>query len=242
MKKQLIAIASVAMLAGVVTFSSCKKDDTTAPSLTIVGGNAQTQSLPTNAGNGTYVNPTATASDDVDGDISSSVQCAGTVNPNLAGDYTLTYTVSDAAGNTATEVVTVTIANDAQYIDGNYNVRDSVSTALIFNYTMNITVSTTENGKIFFHTGTDQSTSSTVGFADYQQNTNINAVVSGSSVTLPFQTATNIGNPATETHDFSGNGSVTSMTSPVAFRITYTDHNQTNSSTASGCIQYYTHQ
>src|ERR1700751_4162509 len=99
MKKQLIAIASVAMLAGVVTFSSCKKDDTTAPSLTIVGGNAQTQSLPATAGNGTYVYPTATASDDVDGDISSSVTYTGTVNPNLAGDYTLTYTVSDAAGN-----------------------------------------------------------------------------------------------------------------------------------------------
>src|ERR1044072_1472083 len=118
MKKQFIAIASVAMLAGVVTFSSCKKDDTTAPSLTITGGNAQSQSLPATAGNGTYTYPTVTASDDVDGDLTSSVTYTGTVDPNTKGTYTLTYTVSDAAGNTASEVVTVDIVNDAEYASG----------------------------------------------------------------------------------------------------------------------------
>lgn len=241
MKKQLIAIASVAMLAGVVTFSSCKKDDTTAPSLTITGGNAQSQSLPTTAGNGTYTYPTVTASDDVDGDLTTSVTYTGTVDPNTKGDYTLVYSVSDAAGNTASETVVVSIVNDAEYIAGTYNVHDTVPFIAAFNYSMNITASTTENGKILFHTGTDFATSNTVGFADYQNNTNIYATVNGSTVTLPSQTAAAIGSPV-ESHTFQGNGTVTSMTTPVSFNITYSDVNNTTSTTANGCVQTYVHQ
>ena len=109
MKKQLLTIASVAMIAGALSFSSCKKDDTTAPVITVAGGNSQSQSLPAAAGNGTWSNPSATASDDVDGDISTNVTVSGTVDANNAGTYTLTYTVSDAAGNTATQTVTVNI-------------------------------------------------------------------------------------------------------------------------------------
>src|ERR1700759_1742127 len=102
MKKHLVTLASVAMLAGVVSFSSCKKDDTTAPTITISGGNTYIQALPAIAGNGTFTAPTLTAADDVDGDVSGSVATSGTVDANTAGDYTVTYTVSDAAGNTAT--------------------------------------------------------------------------------------------------------------------------------------------
>jgi hypothetical protein len=236
MKKQLLTIASVAMIAGVISFSSCKKDDTTAPTITVTGGNAQAVSL-----NSTWSNPSATAADDVDGDISSSITVSGTVDPNTAGVYTLTYTVADAAGNSATETVTVTVANDADYLGGTYNVRDSVSTSLVFLYTMNITTSSTVNDRINFNTGIDQVTSSTVGFADYQNNTNIYATVSGSTVTLPLQTANNIGSPS-ENHSFIGNGNVWHPAAPVSFIIVYTDNNLTNSSTANGCIQYYVHQ
>ncbi len=41
------------------------------------------------------------AMDDTDGDLTSSVVVSGTVDPSVAADYVLTYTVSDAAGNEA---------------------------------------------------------------------------------------------------------------------------------------------
>ncbi|CAN5903615.1 hypothetical protein BH11BAC7_BH11BAC7_31590 [soil metagenome] len=234
MKKHLLTIASVAMIAGVVSFSSCKKDDATAPTITVTGGNAQTISL-----NSTWSAPSATAADDVDGDISSSITVGGdVVNPNLAGVYNVTYTVSDAAGNTSTETVAVTVQNDAAYLAGNYDVRDSVDIGLVFLYTMNINASTTVNNRIEFNTGVDAVTSSTVGYADYQNNTNIYATVTGTNVTLPSQTATGIGSAANESHTFNGNGSVWAPSVP-SFIIVYNDMNNTNSTTANNCKQYY---
>ncbi|KAB7790352.1 immunoglobulin-like domain-containing protein [Bifidobacterium leontopitheci] len=42
-----------------------------------------------------------TATDDVDGDVTADIKVEGTVDTKTAGDYTLTYTVADKAGNTA---------------------------------------------------------------------------------------------------------------------------------------------
>lgn len=50
-----------------------------------------------------------TATDDVDGDVTSSVTVSGTVDTSAAGDYTITYTVTDQTGNTATAERTVTV-------------------------------------------------------------------------------------------------------------------------------------
>jgi hypothetical protein len=240
MKKQLIAIASVAMLAGVVTFSSCKKDDTTAPTLTITGGNAQSQSLPTTAGNGTYIYPTVTATDDVDGDLTSSVTYTGTVDPDTKGSYTLVYSVSDAAGNTASETVTVDIVNDAEVMAGTYSVHDTVPFLAAFNYNIVVTTDNAVNNKIHFA----HAAPALQGFAYYQNNDGIYATVTGTgtgaTVVLPSQTANPIGTD-NSSHTFSGNGSITS-TSPYVFNITYTDTDNTNSSTAAGCVQTYTHQ
>ena len=47
----------------------------------------------------TYEEPGATAEDNVDGDITDDIEITGEVNTNKVGDYTITYTVSDAAGN-----------------------------------------------------------------------------------------------------------------------------------------------
>ncbi|PLS24038.1 immunoglobulin-like domain-containing protein [Bifidobacterium imperatoris] len=56
-----------------------------------------------------------TASDDKDGDLTASIVVTGTVDTNTVGDYTLTYAVSDKAGNTATVVrkVSVTASDTA---------------------------------------------------------------------------------------------------------------------------------
>ena len=56
---------------------------------------------------GAYQEPGYTAQDDADGDLTASVTRAGTVNTASPGVYTLTYTVTDKAGNTAEMTVTV---------------------------------------------------------------------------------------------------------------------------------------
>lgn len=58
---------------------------------------------------GTEFNPLdgVTASDDRDGDLTSKIVVSGTVDTSKEGEYTITYTVTDKAGNT--EVVTRTI-------------------------------------------------------------------------------------------------------------------------------------
>lgn len=82
--------------------------DTTAPVITLLGN--ATESIAENA---TYTDAGATATDDVDGDLTANIVLSGAVDTAVAGDYTLTYAVDDAAGNSAapvTRTVTVTAA------------------------------------------------------------------------------------------------------------------------------------
>ena len=58
-----------------------------------------------------FVDPGATATDNLDGDITSLIVVTGSVNVNVPGPYTLTYNVQDATGNKAekaTRIVNVT--------------------------------------------------------------------------------------------------------------------------------------
>ncbi|MCF7561630.1 DUF5011 domain-containing protein [Sabulilitoribacter multivorans] len=83
--------------------------DITAPVITLNGA----ASIDLNVGD-TYNELGATATDDVDGDISANIVVGGdTVDTNTAGTYVVTYNVSDAAGNPATEVIrTVNVIPD----------------------------------------------------------------------------------------------------------------------------------
>ena len=62
----------------------------------------------------TYTDAGATAADNIDGDITANIAVVSTVDVNTVGTYTVTYNVSDAAGNAAIQVTrTVTITPDA---------------------------------------------------------------------------------------------------------------------------------
>ena len=75
--------------------------DTTAPVITLNG--ASTVNLTVG---GTYTEQGAIATDNIDGDITADIVIGGdTVNTNAAGTYVVTYNVSDAAGNTANQVI-----------------------------------------------------------------------------------------------------------------------------------------
>jgi len=73
--------------------------DTVAPVITLLGNATMNIMV-----GDTFTDPGATATDDVDGDITASIVVAGDiVDVNTAATYTITYNVSDAAGNAATE-------------------------------------------------------------------------------------------------------------------------------------------
>ncbi len=79
--------------------------DTTPPVITLTGPAAVTLTV-----GDAWTDPGATAVDDRDGDLTAAIVTTGTVDPAAAGDYTLSYDVSDAAGNAATTVTrTVTV-------------------------------------------------------------------------------------------------------------------------------------
>ncbi len=74
--------------------------DTTPPVITLVGADPQEIALGT-----AYTELGATASDNVDGDITTDIVIdASDVNTSEAGEYTVTYNVSDEAGNPAVEI------------------------------------------------------------------------------------------------------------------------------------------
>ena len=82
--------------------------DVKRPVITIIGDNPGEV-----VQGGTYVDEGATAEDNVDGDITANIATVSTLDVNTLGDYTVTYTVSDAAGNEDEEIRTVTVFADA---------------------------------------------------------------------------------------------------------------------------------
>ncbi|MCR4276445.1 MAG: DUF5011 domain-containing protein [Candidatus Parcubacteria bacterium] len=83
--------------------------DTTAPVVTLNG--SATMSLTVGD---TFTDAGATATDNVDGDLTSKIVKTGSVDTATAGSYTLTYSATDAAGNTGSASLTVTVAAPAQ--------------------------------------------------------------------------------------------------------------------------------
>jgi formylglycine-generating enzyme required for sulfatase activity len=78
--------------------------DTTAPALTLLGDANMTQ-----AKDSAWVDPGVTASDSLDGNLTSSITITGTVDVNTAGVYTLTYSVTDGASNESNAIRTVNV-------------------------------------------------------------------------------------------------------------------------------------
>ena len=67
----------------------------------------------------TYIDAGATAVDNVDGDITGSIVVNNAVDMSVPGTYTVSYTVSDAAGNAAIETMRVVNVIGVIDVDGN---------------------------------------------------------------------------------------------------------------------------
>ena len=81
--------------------------DTEAPVITLNGASTVTLEL-----GQVYNEQGATATDNVDGNLTSNISISGSVNVNVAGTYIVTYSVSDAAGNNVSETRTVIVNPD----------------------------------------------------------------------------------------------------------------------------------
>lgn len=78
--------------------------DVTAPVITILGNTPETVAL-----NSVYADAGATATDNIDGDLTAAIVVDNTVNTAAAGVYMVHYTATDAAGNTVMAMRTVTV-------------------------------------------------------------------------------------------------------------------------------------
>jgi hypothetical protein len=198
MKKQIFTTLSIAFIASSLVFTSCKKDDLDAPTLTLLGADA-TIDL-----GDTYVDAGATANDANDGNITTSITKTGTVDATKVGTYTLTYAVSDKAGNAATEVKrTVKVKSDK--LAGVYNVSDVVTGSTptsgngTYTYSVTVSQSSTDYNKIIL-----------AGFMGIAS-ASATATINGSVITVASQ-AVNGANPATSV---SGTGTYDGVTKKI---------------------------
>jgi hypothetical protein len=212
MKKIVLMLASSVLVAGMLTFSSCGDADVTKPVITLKGNNPDRVELFSAT---SYTDPGATVADDNDKNLDITVD--GTVDMNNAGDYTLTYSSTDKAGNIAKVERTVTV-DGALYLDGSYDVADNVNGS-ITNYVESITSSTINFNKIYFSR-----------FGNYDDGT-VYATVSGKTITIPSQIVQCGTSPNIASRNFTGSGTFVSHNT---FTINYTELTNGTTVTATG--------
>ncbi|MGI9276709.1 MAG: immunoglobulin-like domain-containing protein [Endozoicomonas sp.] len=83
--------------------------DQEAPVITLKGDSAVTVNV-----GGSFTDPGSTAMDNVDGDLSGNIQVTGSVDASAVGLYTLTYDVTDTAGNAAAPVTRSVSVRDGE--------------------------------------------------------------------------------------------------------------------------------
>jgi len=205
MKKNILNLSAIVLIAVASVFTGCKKDDITPPVVTLNGTTPQTISL-----QGTYTELGATATDDIDGAITPVV--SGSVNTNLAGTYIITYTATDAAGNAGTATRTVIVKNDAESMAGTYSGSETdINGPYTYVQTNTVTPSTTVNNRVDL-----------TRLGDFANNT-VYMMITGTSITIPSQTVANVGTGSAScdvhSRQTDGTGTITSN----GFTLTYND-------------------
>jgi hypothetical protein len=127
----------------VLMTGACAKGDQMPPEITVIG-NTHTISYK----GVTYVDQGATAMDNIDLDITSKIVVSGSVG-TAVGNYTITYSVADAAGNHAETYRHVKVTYGNTYLVGTYNVVETSPFGTV-TYTGSVTASTTDPDEFVF--------------------------------------------------------------------------------------------
>jgi hypothetical protein len=224
MKKILLSVAALSMLIGATVFTSCKKTDTTPPTITVTGANPYTVTLGT-----TYTDPGAKATDNSGNDLTSSIVTnVSPTNPNMAvaGTYTINYNVTDANGNVATQMTrTVYVQIVATNLVGHWSIADVTDTTV--NYKDALTASTTSNMTVW-----------TGAFAGYSGNA-VSFVLTGNTgttINVPQQTVTASSDNISRT--YTGSGTVSTDAKTITINYTQVDNSTTPPTTTTGVDTY----
>ena len=96
---------------GAIEFNSSAVD-TTVPVITLLGSDPVTVEVGV-----AYTDAGATATDNYDGDLTTSIVVSGSVDVNTVGSYTLSYDVTDSSGNEATTLTRTVNVEDILSVD-----------------------------------------------------------------------------------------------------------------------------
>ena len=218
MNQKFGCLALLLLFMYLVSFTSCKPEDTIPPSLILLPDHNTTlyMYLPAVKGGApTFADPGFTATDN-NVDISNKVKVYGQVNPNLKGRYVLTYSVKDAAGNISTATRTVYVINNADSLAGIYTVTDTTmsSPSVINSYAASIRSDNYVNNHIYFG-----------NFGGIYGDSLVPGIINDSKtyITIPTDTATKLGS-GQDIHVFSGGGpdSVGNLI-PTVIKLSWTD-------------------
>jgi hypothetical protein len=210
MKKNILSLSAIALIVSASVFTGCKKDDVTAPVVALTGDATQTISL-----QGSYSELGATAEDEKDGKLDA--VASGTVNKDLAGSYTITYTATDAAGNSGTATRTVIVKNDAQALAGTYTGAEKdgngpyVYGTVGGHTTVMVEASTTVNNRVTIDR-----------LGDFTGNT-VYMMVTGTVITIPSQTIANVGTGSATCNVHSRKTDGAGETTSTGFSLIYND-------------------
>jgi hypothetical protein len=220
MKKQFLNLSAIVIVAGAITVTGCKKEDKTAPVITLKGDASKTIYI-----GDTYTDEGATAEDDRDGDISANIVKGGSVDNTKAAVYTLTYDVTDKAGNAATQVkrdVTVKIKN--ANVNGNYSVSESCTPQNYSGSPFNVGP---YNGTVTA-ASSDLTTITFGNFGNFSGTTvNINGTISGNLGTTVTLASTTIAGGS-----FSGDGTIQNDAKKITITYDVTISGKTDRCTA----------
>lgn len=191
-KSPIFALSALALCLSLV-WTGCQKEDTLTPVITILGDNPASVEM-----GATYNDAGATATDDVDGDLTSQIVTSNPVDTDRSGTYTVTYAVQDAAGNAAGANRTVTVAPNRNSYLGSYSTVEDCQSPYGLSSTPTITAGPADNEIVL---------------APYYFNGgSITMIVDGSNVTIAAnQNPGPIGDNASGSGTLSSDGKVITM-------------------------------
>ncbi len=181
--------------------SSCFKEDTSAPVITLSGNNDFTVIIGSE-----YTEPGFTARDNKDGDISYLVKVTDYPNTDLSGVYYVRYNVSDASGNQAKEITRIV------YVSHN-----NVSLSNIYSAIGSCELSNVNNENYFISVEKEDQDKKTLyfkGFNNLPQENKITGTIvnkTGEIITIPSQTI--------QDTVYSGSGTINNTGSEIVLKI-----------------------
>ena len=170
--------------------------------------------------NDPWLEPGFTATDVEDGDITSQVIVTSSVNNNYMSTYSIKYEVTDSDGYITTRFRTIKVTNSLQSLSGNYSATTTIQGLGVYTWNSYAVVSASPTKNNFL----------ILGRLTECYGLELELEVNGTTLTLPPQsqfgyntTAGNNGICDSIIHFFSGNGTLTNISTHPKFTINYTD-------------------